>query len=292
VRAARAAVTDDGEQKSTKADIVADVLRHEIAIGTLPVGADLPSEGRLSERFEVSRPSSREALRLLESEGLIRVARGARGGGKVLLPRLNSVARSLGVYLQMRHAKLGDLYAALLTYEPIAARAIAVHRDPAALSALAQCAAAQEYSTHDRKAYGAHERQFRGLLLQLCGNEVIHAMGALLTEVHERTMQHVTEDIASPPWQAEHFASGVAAKHRLVKLMADGEAAKAERAWRAYLTVYWRRVAAHVGRNREVEIYSTNVPPPSPTVSVTNPSRREADDNPLEQDGAQSVTGG
>jgi len=65
VRAARAAVTDDGEQKSTKADIVADVLRHEIAIGTLPVGADLPSEGRLSERFEVSRPSSREALRNL-----------------------------------------------------------------------------------------------------------------------------------------------------------------------------------------------------------------------------------
>ena len=99
--------------------------------------------------------------------------------------------------------------------------------------------------THDRTAYGVHEQQFRRLLLQLCGNEVIHAIGALLTEVHERTMRHVTADIATPHWQGEHFASGVAAKHRLVKLMADGEAAKAERAWRAYLTVYWRRVAAH-----------------------------------------------
>ena len=137
--------------------------------------------------------------------------------------------------------------------------------------------------THDRTAYGVHEQQFRRLLLQLCGNEVIHAIGALLTEVHERTMRHVTADIATPHWQGEHFASGVAAKHRLVKLMADGEAAKAERAWRAYLTVYWRRVAAHVGHNRGVEIYSKGRPRHSPATSIIDLSLGKADDSPSER---------
>jgi GntR family transcriptional regulator, transcriptional repressor for pyruvate dehydrogenase complex len=110
-----------GKLKATKADMVAEVLRHEIAVGAYPVGSELPSEGRLSERFGISRPSSREALRMLESEGMIRVTRGSRGGAKVLLPPLRSIARDMGVYLQMRDVELGDLYAALLTYEPVAA---------------------------------------------------------------------------------------------------------------------------------------------------------------------------
>jgi DNA-binding FadR family transcriptional regulator len=201
---------------------------------------------------------------MLESEGMIRVTRGSRGGAKVLLPPLRSIARDLGVYLQMRDVELGDLYAALLTYEPVAARSIARRRDPAALSALAQCVAAQEFSTHDREAYNAHERRFRQLLLQWCGNEVIHAMGALLSEVYERSMRHATTDLSSPAWEAEHLTSGVAAKRRLVRLMADGQAVKAERAWRAYLTIYWRRVAAQVGRHRRVHAYSKDLPPPAP----------------------------
>jgi DNA-binding FadR family transcriptional regulator len=72
--------------KATKADLVSDVLRHEIAIGLLAAGANLPSEVQLMRRFAISRPTYREALRILESEGLIRVSRGMRGGARVLAP--------------------------------------------------------------------------------------------------------------------------------------------------------------------------------------------------------------
>jgi len=51
-------------------------------------------------RFGVSRPTLREAIRILESEGLISISRGARGGASVLSPNINTAARHIGFVLQ------------------------------------------------------------------------------------------------------------------------------------------------------------------------------------------------
>src|SRR6185437_7074718 len=53
------------------AQMVADVLRTRIVDGELPDGSLLPKQDDLIDEFQVSRPSFREALRILESEGLI-----------------------------------------------------------------------------------------------------------------------------------------------------------------------------------------------------------------------------
>jgi DNA-binding GntR family transcriptional regulator len=52
-------------------EIVADRLRREILDGTLTDGETLPPQDELIRRFRISRPSLREALRLLEAEGYI-----------------------------------------------------------------------------------------------------------------------------------------------------------------------------------------------------------------------------
>ena len=57
------------------ADQIASTLRSEIAAGTWGVGQMLPAEHQLMERFGVSRPSCREALRILQSEGLLEIQR-------------------------------------------------------------------------------------------------------------------------------------------------------------------------------------------------------------------------
>jgi DNA-binding FadR family transcriptional regulator len=263
--------------KISKADQVADVLRREIALGVYPTGADLPSEARLSARFGVSRPSSREALRVLESEGLIKVTRGARGGAKILAPPIETISRYLGVYLQMRGVKLAELYAAMQAFEPLAVRAIATRRDPAALSALAQCVARQEFSTHDPDAFKANEAEFRRLLMQHSGNEVIHMMGELLADVYDLTMANVRSEIRAQDTDSDDRASGVSAMRRLVKLMAEGEAAKAEQAWTAYLAVYWRKVARHVGEDKRINVYAGDEAQehdPAPSASLAEPKRR------------------
>src|SRR3546814_12958826 len=55
---------------------VYSILRGWIFDGTYPAGAKLPPEGELCERLGVSRITSRKALDLLVSEGLVRRVQG------------------------------------------------------------------------------------------------------------------------------------------------------------------------------------------------------------------------
>jgi GntR family transcriptional regulator, sialic acid-inducible nan operon repressor len=81
------------------AELVAHHLRKRIVRGELCEGESLPSEATLTEQFGVSRPTLREAFRVLETEQLITVRRGARGGAAVHAPSTSMVARYAGFYL-------------------------------------------------------------------------------------------------------------------------------------------------------------------------------------------------
>ncbi|WP_343232204.1 GntR family transcriptional regulator [Mycolicibacterium sp. CBMA 361] len=67
-------------------ELVAANLRRRIITGDLKPGELLPNEATLMVEFGVSRPTLREAFRILESEAIITVLRGAHGGGRVLEP--------------------------------------------------------------------------------------------------------------------------------------------------------------------------------------------------------------
>ncbi|MDQ3122601.1 MAG: winged helix-turn-helix domain-containing protein, partial [Actinomycetota bacterium] len=67
---------------------VADQLRELIVTGTLPQGGRLPTETQLAGQLGVSRATVREALRLLDAQGLVRTAKGQTGGSYATLPTL------------------------------------------------------------------------------------------------------------------------------------------------------------------------------------------------------------
>lgn len=75
--------------------------------------------------FRVGAPSIREALRILEVEGLITVRRGKVGGAEVHRPDGASVAHAIGLTLQGERTNLRDLAEALLFFEPVCAAACA-----------------------------------------------------------------------------------------------------------------------------------------------------------------------
>jgi GntR family transcriptional regulator len=66
---------EEGMKVSKYSEVAADI-RHDIARGEYPRGGVLPSEERLAEKYDVSRPVINRAVRLLRSEGLVRVERG------------------------------------------------------------------------------------------------------------------------------------------------------------------------------------------------------------------------
>src|ERR1700761_8254643 len=80
------------------AELVANDIRTRILIGEFIDG--LPKESILLDDYEVSRPTAREALRILETEGLIETRRGRQGGAVVRRPTPASAAYHLGLTLQ------------------------------------------------------------------------------------------------------------------------------------------------------------------------------------------------
>ena len=111
------------------AEIVARQLRQEILSGQYREGELLPRQLELVERFGVSPPSIREALRILETEGLITVQRGREGGAIVHEPRLEKVAYMLGMVLQAADVPVSDAIAAWGRLEPTIAAQCAAQED-------------------------------------------------------------------------------------------------------------------------------------------------------------------
>src|SRR6516162_5746328 len=108
---------------------IADELRQLIIVGELDEGDSLGHEPDLIERFGVSRPSLREALRILEAEGLITVVRGVQGGVVVHRPDKRLTARTAAIVLQARNVPLADVFEARTILEPAAVRLLASSRN-------------------------------------------------------------------------------------------------------------------------------------------------------------------
>ncbi|OOL33363.1 GntR family transcriptional regulator [Rhodococcus rhodochrous] len=103
-------------------ELVASNLRRQIVTGELKPGDPLPGESALMERYGVSRPTLREAFRILESESIIVVLRGAHGGARVLAPDESVAARHMGLLLQYQGVALADVYRARAEIEIAALR--------------------------------------------------------------------------------------------------------------------------------------------------------------------------
>ena len=86
------------EQAIVKASIsrqIAEQLRTAIVEGQFKIGERLPTEDELAQRYGVSRPSVREALKRLAAQNLVRARRGPTGGNFVVQPSYSELAESL-----------------------------------------------------------------------------------------------------------------------------------------------------------------------------------------------------
>jgi GntR family transcriptional repressor for pyruvate dehydrogenase complex len=109
----------------------ADVLREEIFSRNKSEDF-LGSEEELLERLGVSRPTLRQAARILESEDLLTVRRGWNGGFYTRRPDATAVARISGLYLRSQETTFGDVWGTLSLVGAEAARLAAASDDLAA----------------------------------------------------------------------------------------------------------------------------------------------------------------
>jgi DNA-binding FadR family transcriptional regulator len=225
------------------AERVADELRKEILTEGLDDGALLGIESEIVERFNISRPTAREALRILEIEALVRLTRGNGGGIVVQRPDINLPARYFALLLQMGDVTIGEVYAARSVIGPPAARILATRRDPEAIRELRELNVRAAELTHERDRFGAVMVRFHDKVVELTGNRTLELFVEMLHDIVERSLQRATRQYVGEGETVEQLQARALERHRrLVDLIEAGDADEAEEHWRMHLEDFVSRV--------------------------------------------------
>lgn len=163
-------------------EVVAERLRRQIVRGQLKVGDRLPPEEELTATYGIARTTLREALRVLESQGLIAIRRGRGGGPVVTAPEMAPLAQALAVSLQLQGATIGDLDEARQLLESHIVMLLAKEHtddDLDALRAIVKDAARAAEAT-DATAFGIAATEFHRSLGTHSRNLTISTLSQLL----------------------------------------------------------------------------------------------------------------
>jgi DNA-binding FadR family transcriptional regulator len=220
------------------AELIATHLRRQIVRRELLPGETLPPEIQLMKQFGVSRPTLREAFRILEAETLISVRRGSRGGAQVMAPDPSVAARYIGVLLQVQGTTINDIYQARMASEPACARLLAQQRTEQDIHDLAQIVealkaevAARETFVPDPDIWSRLTYRFHELIVQRCGNKTLALQGAVLQDIaatHLRTriaQRHGEHDTP------ERFQRVIRSYRKFIRLITEKDAPGAEKQW-------------------------------------------------------------
>ena len=160
---------------------MADDLRGAILAGEFAPGERLPVEVDLAARFGVGRSTTREALRILLSEGLVETLRGVAGGTFVVHPEPNIIRERLEATLMLLSATeqvtVDQLVATREALELPATRAAALRCDHSQLAALAASIPSPERVLELGVGYDSN-RDFHATILKASGNPLLAATAA------------------------------------------------------------------------------------------------------------------
>ena len=205
------------------AEVVAHALRSQIVRGEIAEGDALPSEAALMERFGISRPSLREAFRILESERLIEVRRGSRGGARAIRPDISVAARYLGVIMQFDQVELKDVFIARTYFEPLGFRLLAQSPDREEAAVRLRELLDEHFETTDLAT--AYVNFFLELFAR-AGNRPLELLYGALTEVVGREIEDaISEGDSSSSTTARRVLS------KALALAEKGDGAAASEYW-------------------------------------------------------------
>lgn len=205
--------------------MVVDAIRDLILFERLPSGYKLPHESEMMEQYGLGRTTVREAVRLLEADGLVEVRRGPAGGTFVRHTDIREVSEALSLLFSFRETKLRDFVAFRRVIEPEIAALAAVNatekqRDEILRKGLEHLEATDGSST-----------QLHEALSTACGNDVLSLMMKAMSIPFARHFrpERITE---------QSVASTEAAHGRIAKLVAAGDADGARQAMARHLEAY------------------------------------------------------
>ncbi len=169
---------------------IVEQIEQAIVSGEIPVGSQLASERELMVQFSVSRPTVREALRILQSMGLLESRPGTRGGPVVLAPSSKTLRRSLRAMVGTDAMDIVELVQFRVILEGSTSKLAALHRTEAQLermrAAVDRMRACAETNAAD---FADADLEFHEAIWAASGNGVLEMSGQAVSGVLRTLMQ-------------------------------------------------------------------------------------------------------
>ena len=237
------------EHKMSRPVQVAEAIKSWVVEQGLHAGDRLPGEAELIERFGMAKGTIREAMRVLEAQGLIKTRTGPGGGSFVHEVSRQRAKALLGNYFYFKDLTIGDIYQLRLTLEPELASTMAGKLSEEVLEQLEANLA--EYSEpaqtldEEREQHVASLR-FHAILAEQARNPlmgfVIDFMVNLLADLT------VYRRLYSPP-NIELWKQGREHQRQLIVALRDGNANAARSIMADHMEMAWKLM-----RQQEVEM--------------------------------------
>jgi DNA-binding FadR family transcriptional regulator len=202
--------------------ILSDIVRGQLAAGTM-----LPSEAEMMSSYSIGRNSLREALRILEIHGLIRIKPGPRGGPVVASVTTSDLARTASLFFNAMGATFGDLFRARLVIEPIMVRLAALNISEESAEALTSALERHDRAGPAPDSWMPQSADFHVIVNGLSGNPILDLVFSALIDIYvDRT----------PSSYPSKDSEGVRrAHHRIAKAIIAGDADLAESRMRRHI---------------------------------------------------------
>ena len=175
-----------------KSELVAVDLVRDIGAAGLQVGDRLPDEASMLTQYGVSRDSLREALRILEVQGLITIHRGPGGGPKVAGIDPAYLARTATLYFHLSGATYDEMFETWFMIEPAVAEKVAALPDRPRVRRSLEPFIAELPPDVDTDVFFAMSTGFHAELAKLSGNRVL---GLLVQAIGHTVVDHIMLDL-------------------------------------------------------------------------------------------------
>lgn len=212
--------------RSRTFELVLARIEEQILAGNLRVGDRLPPERELVELLGVSRAAVREALRVLEAQGVLRsrVGTGPSSGSVIAAMPSEGLTQLLRLHMALANFPLSDVVEARATLERSSARLAAERATDEDLASLREPLARMDDATLTLEAFNDHDTRFHVAIAEAGGNRLMADMTIAVRNAVRRTLLTAFHELADWSTVAERLR---AEHHALYEAIAAGDADRA-----------------------------------------------------------------
>jgi DNA-binding FadR family transcriptional regulator len=221
-------------------EIIARELANEIIRRDLPSGTALASERDMVERYGVGRTTLREALRLLETRGVLTIRVGPGGGPIVRRPMATDLSEALTLILQFEGASLWDVFQVHRALQPMVVRLAAPKITARGITEIAEAIARMQSNLGDDDVFGAEMDRIYAVINTAAGSVTLRVLVEAV-----RLISHST--LADVSYPAEQQLTISRMLERVLDALRRRDAEGAERAMRSGLDRMGRYWTRHFG---------------------------------------------